>query len=119
MQRRFFSTLLWISVVMVAPLAASGAQADIINWNLLYGDAVGGKPGRAPAPPRYTIVPAPIDGVDRIAGAKKHHRVYRHPAHWQIRGERPHRHPHEHDRPEFVYRAIDQQGRDGHAGGDD
>lgn len=116
MPRMSLSTLLCALATMAAPLAISNAHADIINWNLLYGGEtdIGGQYGRPLAPPVYTVVPMPIDGAgeasDHVSRANTRHRVYRHEAHWQIRGDRPHQHPHEHG--EYVHREIYRQPRE-------
>lgn len=112
------SSLLCALIISAVPLVAPVAQADIINWNLLYGDApgVGGNLGSIFAPPLYTIVPAQIDGEDHAA-IRKRHRVYRHEAHWQIHESHPHQHPHE--QGDYVHREIYRQPREERERGED
>jgi hypothetical protein len=121
MRRMIFSTLFSALAMVVLPLTAatSQAHADIINWNLLYGDPddVGDSLGNVITPPRYTVVPIQLDGDDQVQRARPKHHIYRHQAHWLLRGETRHRHPHEHS--EYVHREIYRQERDERARGED
>ncbi|ANJ66303.1 hypothetical protein A9404_01940 [Halothiobacillus diazotrophicus] len=112
------SKLLGALILTAVPLASPAVHADIINWNLLYGDApgVGGSLGTIFAPPLYTIVPAQIDGADHVV-IRKRHRVYRHEAHWLIHESHPHRHPHA--QSDDVHREIYRQPREAHERGED
>jgi hypothetical protein len=96
LRRMNFSTMFSTLVILLAPLVTSSAlaHADEINWNLLYGGPanLGGALSLNAPPPVYVIVPAQPD-TPNVGSPPRHHRVYRHHIHWQVRDAHHHWRP--------------------------